>query len=169
MKIRLLRLSIKDVPTNPQKYTMDILPITKAIKYFLKSILTRPATIFTTNAGVNGIATTKTSLPVDIFLNIFLYLFKSSLFSVNLSNLLPNPFLNIKYDAIQPIIVKNQDTKNPYTLPITNILTVINKARGIIGNIDSILIKAHAITTPSAPEDEINSTNFSINSTILTP
>lgn len=65
-------LSIKDVPTKPQKYTKEILPISNEIKYFLKSILVRPAAIFIINAGVNGIAINNVSCETLIFLNNFL-------------------------------------------------------------------------------------------------
>ena len=50
-----------------------IFPNRIAVKYFLKSIFSIPAAIFTANAGVNGSATIKSIFPVDIFLNIFKY------------------------------------------------------------------------------------------------
>ena len=50
------KLSIKVVPMNPQKATINILPIIIDIAYFLKSIFDIAAAILTANAGVNGIA-----------------------------------------------------------------------------------------------------------------
>ena len=120
-------LSIKDVPTKPQKYTKEILPISNEIKYFLKSILVRPAAIFIINAGVNGIAINNVSCETLIFLNNFLYFLSLSLSSVNLSNLLPNPFLNIKYDITHPNIVNIHERINAVNAPNKAIL----KTKGI--------------------------------------
>ena len=73
--------------------------------------------MFTRNAGVNGSAIKSVKFPRLIFLNTFLYLFIFSLFSVNTSNFLPSPFLKIKYDITQPIIVNTHEIKNPKKLP----------------------------------------------------
>lgn len=112
-------LSINDVPMYPQKYTKLILPISMATIYFLKSIFIKPQTILTRNAGVNGIAINRIKFVRDMFLNDFLYLFIFSLSFVRYSNLFPNPFLNIKYDIVQPMHVKTHDIINPNMFPKT--------------------------------------------------
>ena len=151
-----LKLSTNDVPTNPQKYTKDIFPMINPVKNFLKSILTRPAAMLTINAGVNGIAINKTNCVIVIFLNRCLYFFKVSLSSVNFSNLFPKPFLNIKYDIIQPKIVKIHDKRNPTNFPNTKKLIVIKATKGRIGKIDSIKIKKHPTNAPTVPLYSIN-------------
>ena len=56
----LVMLSIKLVPTNPQKKIIEIFPRKIAITNFLKGILDRPQAILIKKAGVNGSAITKT-------------------------------------------------------------------------------------------------------------
>ena len=55
---------------NPQKYTIGILPIISAEKYFLGLISDKPAPILIANAGVNGTASNITKL---LYESLFMY------------------------------------------------------------------------------------------------
>ena len=96
-----------------------------------------------------------------------------ALSSVNFSNLFPNPFLNIKYEIIQPKIVKIHDKRNPTNFPNTRKLIVIKATKGRTGKIDSIKIKKHPTYSPIVPlysiNDIIPSKIFIIKSNMFSP
>ena len=64
-------LSNKLFDINPQKYTIDNLPINIAVINFLKSVLDKPHAIFIRKAGENGSAIISTKLLKLIFFTAF--------------------------------------------------------------------------------------------------